>query len=387
MHSKPRGCMRIVVIAPNAFKNSLSAPDVADAIRNGLEQSSLNAVYETFPIGDGGDGTGTLLAKQLGARQVAAFVNDPLGRTVQSGFWIVPGSKTAIIEMASASGLRLVNRAERDPLRSSSYGTGELIRHALDNQVKKILLCIGGTATVDGGVGMLQALGVRFLDANRQDLRNIPESFVSLEFVDASNADARLRACEIDILCDVSNPLLGESGAAAVFAPQKGASPSDVQKLEAGLRKLSEVIRRDIGVDIASMTHGGAAGGAGAALYAFFGARLKDGTDYFLDITRFSDLLPNTDILITGEGSIDQQTLNGKAPFGVAKRAKLIDVPVIAIAGSVPATPDREMKKYFDVLISIQNGPATLEDAVRGTRDNIVRTACAVGNLLAFGYS
>jgi glycerate 2-kinase len=372
-----------VLIAPNAFKNSLPASDVAEAIKTGLQQSNLNAAYHTFPVGDGGDGTGKLLTQKLEAEEITCYVKDPLGRTVQSVMGFVSSSKTAIIEMASASGLRLLKSKERDPLHASSIGTGELIRIALEKQAKKIILAIGGSATVDGGVGILQVLGVRFLDKNGKDLKGVPETLVDLDRIDTTNADQRMRNCELVILCDVLNPLLGPTGAARVFGPQKGASQEVVEKLESCLKRLADVVKKDLRLDIGSLKHGGAAGGTGAMLHAIFNASLRNGIEYFLDVTRFTDYVKNSDIVITGEGSIDDQTLQGKAPFGVSVKARLENVPVIAVAGQVPLNPSDMLRKHFDVLFSIQRGADSLEESIAVTKENLIRTSCDIGNLLA----
>jgi len=374
-----------ILIAPNAFKNSLTAPEVAEAIKTGLEQSNLNAVYECFPLGDGGDGTGALISARLEAKQITCFVTDPLGRTIQSWIGFHSATRTAIIELASASGLRMVKLPERNPMISNSYGTGELIRIALDHGARKIILAIGGSATVDGGVGILQALGVRFLDKNLKDLKNIPESLVNLDSIDAANVDQRMLSCELVVLCDVSNPLLGDTGAARTFGPQKGASSSDVESLEASLRQLASVTMKSLGKDISSIKFGGAAGGAGAMLYAVFLAKLLNGFDQFFHLTGLNEALVNSDLVITGEGAIDEQTLMGKAPYGIALKANEQNIPVIALAGQVPHAVSDDLQKNFAAIVSIQHSPTSVDESIRLTRVNLVRTACAIGNLLAIG--
>lgn len=319
-----------ILIAPNAFKNSMTAQAAAEAIRVGFDQSSLNCTTECFPIADGGDGTAALIISKFKGSVIPVKVNDPLGRRINTSFGLMDNGQTAVIEMADASGLRLLNADELNPLLATSYGTGQMIAKALDMGVKKIIIAMGGSATVDGGTGILSALGARFLDKEYNELINLPKTLSQLHQVDLNNLDTRIAACEIIVLCDVDNKLLGETGAAAVFGPQKGANATEVKLLDQGLRTFSAITLKELGKDMAAMTYGGAAGGAAAGVYAYVNAKLVNGIDYFLDITGFDTSLANADLVITGEGSIDVQTLQGKGPYGVASRAKMRSVPVIA---------------------------------------------------------
>lgn len=371
-----------VLIAPNAFKYSLNAIDIADAIQKGLMQSKLDCICECFPVGDGGDGTGELMIRKYDGLVVLAGVNDPFGRPINSSFGLVNNGKTAIIEMANASGLQLVKPDELDPLRATSFGTGELIKRALDKNVKEIILAIGGSATVDGGTGILRALGIRFLTAEGVVLTT-PESLTELATIDVSGLDQRILACEVNILCDVDNALIGEQGSAAVFGPQKGATSEGVKKLDASLSKFAEVAFTQTGIDMTRVKHGGAAGGVAAGLYTFFNAKLVNGIDFFLQFTGFDKALSKADIVITGEGSIDEQTLHGKGPFGVAFQAKHKNVPVIGLAGKVPLKQNEALNQYFDVLLAIGNGPTDIGTAMQFTEQNLIRTAWQLGNLLA----
>jgi glycerate kinase len=242
---------------------------------------------------------------------------------------------------------------------------------------------MGGSATVDGGAGMLQALGVRFLDEKGNLLQELPESLTKLHTVDDTQLDPRIKDSTITVLCDVSNPLLGKEGAAAVFGPQKGASEAAVHTLEAGVSVLAKIALSDKGKDIGNRPHTGTAGGAAAGLYAFAGARLVNGIDQFLEMTGFEQALEKAALVITGEGSIDEQTLGGKAPLGVAKKAKAMGIPVIGMAGKVPMTTIKALDACFDILLPISNGPLTLEEAILYTRENLKRTACLAGNMLA----
>jgi len=396
------------LIAPNAFKNSLSAEAAAEAIVRGLADGGLWFQSESFPVGDGGDGTIGLVADRLGAGRLEVTVRDPLGRSVTTWFGVVDGrgaaggggtaggsaaardtggedaGVTALIEMANASGLRLLESPELDPLHALSTGTGDLILAALDQGVRRIIIGMGGSATVDGGVGILQALGARFLDKHGAPLIGLPAALTELDSIDTSGLDSRLARCEIVVLCDVDNPLLGASGAAAVYGPQKGATPAAVQQLDGCLTRLAEVVAKTSGRDMKTAVYGGTAGGAAAGLYGLLNATLVGGIDYFLDITGFDQSLAKADIVITGEGSIDEQTLRGKGPMGVAVRAKKMGITVIGLAGKVPLAPSTELKRYFDVLLAIGNEPCALADALQNTAANLSRTAAGIGRLIGF---
>ena len=372
-----------ILIAPNAFKNSLDATAVAEAIREGLQQSKLKCTCECFPVGDGGDGTAALLIQKRGGKIVPAEVQDPLGRKIRARFGLIDNGGTAVIEMADASGLRLLHREEFDPLHATTFGTGELIKNALDKGVNKIIIGVGGSATVDGATGILQALGVCFLDAGGKILSNLPEDLADLESIDLSGLAQRLSHCALTVLCDVENSLLGEAGAAKVFGPQKGATGPVIKKLEATLAKLRDVMFRQTGKDLATIKHGGAAGGVAAGLQGFLNATLVKGIDYFLDITGFENALQKADLVITGEGSIDEQTMRGKGPFGVALRARGKNVPVIGLAGRVALEAAAPLRQYFVQLLTISPASVELDKAMQNTAQDLRRTAKELGNRLA----
>lgn len=374
-----------ILICPNAFKNSLAADLVANAILEGFLQSDLKATYECFPIGDGGDGTGDIIVKRLKGKKVDVEVSDPLGRTIMSSFGFIDKGRTAVVEMASASGLKLLKADELDPLHALSTGTGQQIRRALELGVTRVILCVGGSATVDGGIGILQALGARFLDQHGAEISELPKDLIKLHSIDVSTMDARVYDCEFIVLCDVSNPLLGPEGAAHVFGPQKGASPGDVAHLETGMTQLCGVLERQTGKSVQDLKHAGAAGGVAGMMSAFFDAKLMNGIEHFLQLTGFEKVFADADIVVTGEGSLDEQTLHGKGPFGIAKRAFDNGIPVIGFAGKVPVQKHQELSKYFTVLVPIGNAPSELSVALRNTADNLKRSACDVGNLMALG--
>jgi glycerate 2-kinase len=378
-----------VLIAPNAFKNSLTADEAAAAIRRGLSRSRLTTTAECFPVGDGGDGTGDLLIQRLRGQRISTKARDPLDRTIDTYFGMIepsstaiPPPATAIIEMANASGLRLLDRKELNPLHASSAGTGDLIRAALDHNAKRIIIGMGGSATVDGGTGILHALGARFLNSDGQSLEYLPEQLPGLESIDLSGLDPRLTTTELVVLCDVTNPLTGPRGAAAVFGPQKGADPAAVRHLESGLKKFAEVIFRQTGFDLAAIPRTGTAGGAAAGLYGLLHASLVSGIDYFLEITNFTEAIHRSTHVITGEGRIDEQTLQGKGPFGVAVHAKAKKLPVIALTGRLPADMTA-LRPYFDEIILINPPGIRFPEAVADTAANLERTALEWANRLA----
>lgn len=372
-----------IVIAPNAFKGSLPAEEVADCIAQGIRQSRLDGSLSLIPIADGGDGTARLISKKMNSKAISVPVPDPLGRLVNASFGWVEDTGTAIIEMSDASGIKLLTKEELSPLIANTKGTGELILAALDKGAQKIIIGVGGTATVDGASGLLRALGVEFKDEQGKIIENLPEGLAQLKTIDLSGLDKRLKSCEITVMCDVKNTLLGKNGAAAIFGPQKGANENDVMLLEKYLEQLSRVANATLNVSMSTMTYGGAAGGVAAGLAAFLGADLVSGIEFFLDVVHFDDALENTDLVITAEGSLDLQTLEGKGPYGVARRAKNKKIPVIGLAGQIAVHTDDQMRNYFDVILPIGHAPCSIEEAIAHTSADLIRTSCELGNLLA----
>lgn len=360
----------VVLIAPNAFKNALTADRAALAIEGGIHAADPSCRCIRHPIADGGDGTGELLAAHLGALPVALTAAGPFGDPVDAAYGWLPDTQTAIIDMSAASGIRLVPAQRLDPTRATSYGTGQLLRHAVDRGARTVYLGMGGSATVDGGLGILRALGARFLDAAGGEIRE-PAMLDRLARIDMSDWDARIEHIDIAILCDVDNPLLGPQGAAAVFGPQKGATPDMVGRLDTGLARLREVALALSGRDMAAVPHAGTAGGAAAGLHALAGARPVNGIEHFLDITGFDSRLAEADSVVTGEGSLDSQTLNGKGPYGVARRARAAGKRVIGLAGRID-DPEGRLNPHFDILRDINGGPVTdLATALARTGQNL----------------
>jgi glycerate kinase len=363
-----------ILIAPNAFKNSLSAADAALAIRNGLLGSRLGCTCECFPTGDGGDGTWELLTAHFHGTTIKHCAHDPLGRAITASYGWLEESKTAFIGLSEASGIRLLKKEELDPIKATTYGTGELIRHALDQGAETILLSAGGSASVDGGKGILNALGARFIHKENGDLQ-----------IDLSGLHSRVGPCKLIVLCDVENLLLGNQGAARVFGPQKGASEEQVIQLEHALAGLAEAGKRFSGIDAVKLKHGGAAGGVAAGLAVFLDAKLVNGAAHFLDTTHFDTALSACDLVITAEGSLDGQTLHGKGPFEVARRAKSKDIPVIGLAGTIKSRDKAALSQYFSQLISINREITDLKTALKKTKENLMRTAKELGDQLAIG--
>lgn len=364
------------LIAPNAFKNTLTAGEAAAAILEGFQESGIPFTYELFPVGDGGDGTGDLLVDRFKGTFVSASAHDPIGRTINAKYGLIDSGDTAIIEMTYASGIKLLEKSERDPLHASSFGTGELIRHALEQGARNLLITMGGSATVDGATGIMRALGFRFLNDQREELLYIKD-MGALHSIDNSSVDDLSRRTSFTVLCDVKNIICGPEGAAAVYGPQKGADHNAVIELDGALQRLAEILERTTGKSIFQLTSGGTAGGAAAGLYALLDATLFPGIDYFLDLCHFGDALDKADVVITGEGGLDEQTMQGKAPFGVASRAKAAGKKTVCIAGTVPDQPGLSMKAMFDLIIgtSQPGSPVSHTEAFKNLKETAGKAA------------
>ena len=325
--------MQKIIIASDSFKGSLTSAQVASSIAEGLRSVCADLEIVEVSVADGGEGTVEALRDTLGGRIVRCKVHDPLMREMEAAYAILSDGCTAVLEMASASGLPLLSSEERNPLKTSTFGTGELIADALDRGCRQFLVGIGGSATNDGGMGVFAALGYRFLDGQGRVLPACGESLLKVADIDVSGVNPRLREAFFNIACDVDTPFCGPDGAAYVFAPQKGASPSDVEFLDKGLANFASVVQRRLGRDVRFVPGAGAAGGLGGGLLAFSNARLKKGIDMVLDAINFDALLEGADAVITGEGRIDSQTFKGKTPYGVMCRARAKGIPVYAIGG------------------------------------------------------
>jgi glycerate kinase len=356
-----------VIIAPNSFKESLAAPEVAEHLRIGFLRGAPEAEVVCLPVADGGDGTLDALVNACSGEVKEQTVKDPLGKDVPAQWGLIDGGETAVIEMARASGLRLIPRGQRNPLLANSYGTGQLIRAALDSGAGKVIVGIGGSGTVDGGMGMLSALGVRFLDEQGRTLQGNGADLGRVQTIDCSGLDFRTRKVKFVVAGDVTSPLVGEQGAARVFGPQKGATPEMVEVLEGNMLHYARKIKEFLGKDISYIPGAGAAGGLGAALMAFLGAEFSKGIDLVLDAYRFPEVLQGASLVITGEGRLDSQTAADKAPLGVARMAHGMGVPVIGIAGEVCSSAWVLLEHGFSALFSLVNGPITLDEAIKNT--------------------
>ncbi|WP_370294964.1 glycerate kinase [Rossellomorea marisflavi] len=350
-----------IVIAPDSFKESMTALEAAQSIEKGMKAVFPDAEYHLLPMADGGEGTVQSLVDATGGALIERSVTGPLGEEVPAFFGLLGDGKTAVIEMAAASGLHLVEPAKRNPLITTSRGTGELIRAALDEGVSHIIVGIGGSATNDGGVGMVQALGGRFLNEDGEEIGPGGGTLSTIESIDLSKLDSRLASVKLEVACDVTNPLTGPTGASAIFGPQKGADPEMVDTLDQNLAHLASIVPG--GQVIASRAGTGAAGGLGFALLAFLNAELNRGIDIVLEAVNFSEHIKDASLVITGEGRIDGQTIYGKTPIGVAKASKEYGIPVIGIAGSLTEDSVIVYDHGIDALFSIVPGIMGLSDA------------------------
>ncbi|TDB49305.1 glycerate kinase [Photorhabdus khanii] len=364
-----------IVIAPDSFKESLGALQVAEAIEQGFREIYPQAEYIKLPMADGGEGTVESMVAATDGQIIHLPVTGPLNQPVDSFFGVLGDGKTAVIEMSAASGLHLVSMEKRNPLITTTYGTGELILSALDKGVSKIILGIGGSATNDGGAGMMQALGARLLDDCGEELRAGGAALSQLAEIDLSGLDPRLSQTEIIVACDVANPLCGEFGASAVFGPQKGATPERVKELDAALRHYGEKIEFLTKMKVIDVPGTGAAGGMGASLLGWLKAKLQPGIDIVISTLELEKVVQGADLVITGEGRIDSQTIYGKTPIGVARIAEKYAIPTIALVGGMSQDYNVVHEHGLDAVFSIMPGVCSLSDALACGRENLRVTA------------
>lgn len=376
-----------IVIAPDSYKESLSALEVATAIERGFREIWPEANYVKLPVADGGEGTVDAMIAATQGRLIHVDVTGPLGEPVNAFYGISGDEQCAFIEMAAASGLEQVPPAQRNPLKTTSWGTGELIRHALDNGVRHIIIGIGGSATNDGGAGMVQALGAKLLDRDDNPIAPGGGALETLARIDIRELDSRLADCHIEVACDVSNTLIGEKGASAVFGPQKGATKEMIARLDSGLEHYAQLIVRDLDIQVLELAGGGAAGGMGAGLYAFCGAQLRQGIEIVTDALKLDHQIADADLVITGEGRIDSQTIHGKVPVGVARIAKRYNKPVIGIAGSLTADVGVVHEHGLDAVFSVIYTICTLEEALDNAAENVRMSARNIAATLKAGQS
>ena len=368
-----------IVIAPQGFKGNLTALQVARAIDNGIKRVVPSATTTIKPMADGGEGTVQALVDATGGEIIVTEVTDPLRGRVKAHWGILSDKLTAVIEMASASGLPLVPPEKRNPLVTTTYGTGELIRAALDHSCRKLIIGIGGSATNDGGAGMAQALGAKLLDAKGEELPFGGAALARLERIDVSNLDPRLADFDVTLASDVNNPLCGPRGASAIYGPQKGATPEMVKQLDAALAHYADVIQKDLGIDFREVPGAGAAGGLGMGLMVFLKAKMIPGIDVVIKATNLVADLKDADLVFTAEGRIDRQSAMGKVPTGVALKAKEFGSPVIALAGEVADDCRVVFEQGIDAVLSIAPGPISLEQSMADAEKLIANAAeCAM---------
>jgi glycerate kinase len=371
-----------IVLAPDSFKGSLSSKEVCDAMEQGIRRIVPDAQIVKVPMADGGEGTVESLVDATGGHLVQHSVRNPLGEPVKAMYGILGNGTTAVIEMAEASGLFRIPEKRRNPLLTSTYGTGELIRHALDHGCRNFVVGIGGSATNDGGAGMIQALGAKLLDANGHELSAGGGSLALLHRIELSGMDERLKRCFFEVACDVDNPLTGPSGASHVYGPQKGATPDMVERLDRNLAHFAALIREDFGIDVENMPGAGAAGGLGAGMAAFLQAALRSGVEIVMEASSLKHKMAGADLVFTGEGRCDFQTARGKTPYGVARTAQQLGIPVILVAGSVGEGIEIMYRHGVKSVFSIMDGPMTVEHSMTQARKLTANTLERIMRLL-----
>lgn len=372
------------VVAPDSFKESMTAKEVCDAMEKGIKEADSAAEVIKVPMADGGEGTVDSLVDATHGQKVIVEVTGPLGNKISAYYGILGNGTTAVIEMAKASGLEIVEKKKRNPMITTTFGTGELIRDALDHNVKEIIIGLGGSSTNDGGSGMAQALGAKLLDQNNHQISFGGGNLDKLDKIDISNLDSRLQDVKIILASDVTNPLIGKDGASRVFGPQKGATPEMVEKLENNLQHYAKIVKRDLNKEVALVSGAGAAGGLGAGLMAFTTCEMRRGVDLAIEVTKLEEKIRDADYVFTGEGGTDFQTKFGKTPYGVAKLGKKYHKPVISLAGYLGEGIDSLYSEGFTAIFGIIPGACDLSTALKNGPSNVARTTENIVRLLNF---
>lgn len=374
-----------IVLAPQSFKGSLDAGDVARAMARGVRQVFPHADVDLLPVADGGEGTVQALVQASGGRTVTTRVVGPLGPAVNATWGLLGSGDTAVVEMSAASGLPLIPRSARDPRRTTTFGTGELIRHALDHGIRRLIVGLGGSATNDGGAGMAQALGAQLLDESGTPIPPGGSGLERLARIDITNLDPRLRDVEVEAAVDVNNPLCGPEGASHVYGPQKGADTATIRELDAALGHYASLIQRDLGKDVRDVPGAGAAGGMGAGLLAFLDARIEPGVDIVFRALHVEDRIKHSSLVLTGEGRMDSQDIYGKAPMAVASAAHRWGVPVIAIVGSTSRDYRVVYEHGLDAVIGVVNRPMSQDRAIQETAGLVTEAAMRAMRIVRVG--
>ena len=372
------------VVAPDSFKESMTAKEVCDAMEKGIKEADSAAEVIKVPMADGGEGTVDSLVDATQGQRVIVEVTGPLGNKISAYYGILGNGTTAVIEMAKASGLEIVEKDKRNPMITTTFGTGELIKDALDHNVKEIIIGLGGSSTNDGGSGMAQALGAKLLDQNNHQIPFGGGNLDKLDKIDISNLDSRLQDVKIILASDVTNPLIGKDGASRVFGPQKGATPEMVEKLENNLQHYAKIVKRDLNKEVALVSGAGAAGGLGAGLIAFTTCEMRRGVDLAIEVTKLEEKIRDADYVFTGEGGTDFQTKFGKTPYGVAKLGKKYHKPVISLAGYLGEGIDSLYSEGFTAIFGIIPGACDLSTALKNGPSNVARTTENIVRLLNF---
>jgi glycerate kinase len=364
-----------VVVAPDSFKGSLTSTQAAESIIAGFRDALPDVDCRAVPMADGGEGTVEAVIAVVGGQVLRVAASDPLGRPMEAHYGWCPARRLAVVEMAAASGLPLLTAAERDPARASTFGTGQVVRAALDHGAESLIIGLGGSATTDGGSGLLQALGARLLDGQGQPVEGCGGTLESIAEVDLSGLDPRLRTVAVTLACDVSNPLLGPQGAVAVFGPQKGITPADVPRFEAGMARFAEALTRAAGRDCRATPGAGAAGGLGFGLMAACAADVRSGFDLIAELGDLRGAMAGADLVVTGEGRLDSQSLFGKVPIGLARLGAETGTPVVAFAGQVEGDPAAFRAEGLHAVVPIVDRPMSLDDALADAAPLLRRAA------------
>ncbi|MCZ8542515.1 glycerate kinase [Psychrobacillus psychrodurans] len=354
-----------IVISPDSFKGSLTALEATYEINKAIKEISQDIETVLLPVADGGEGTLEALITATQGSTIEVEVYDPIGRLIKAEYGVLGDGETCVIEMAKASGIMLLQKEENNPLQASTFGTGELVLHALNRGYKKFIIGLGGSATNDGGTGMLRALGMKFLNKYGKEIPLGPQFLRDLHEIDPTDFDGRIKDCHFILASDVDNPFVGLNGATKVFGPQKGVTSNMVKVLDKNLEHLANIIEEVTQITLHKLPGAGAAGGLGGAFLAFFPVYMKPGIEVVMEAINFEEHIKNADFIITGEGKSDSQTLSGKAPIGIAKVANKHNVPVILISGYIEPLSIRNLSSYFSKLVSIVDHSITLEKAMR----------------------
>ncbi|CCY05777.1 glycerate kinase [Eggerthella sp. CAG:1427] len=366
--------MKKIVLIPDSFKGTLSSKQICEIVSAEITQQFPNCEIVSIPVADGGEGSVDCFLSALGGEKITAMVSGPHLEKMESYFGYLPESSTAVIEMASCAGLPLVEN-QKDPLGTTTYGVGELLLEAASHGVTIIILGLGGSCTTDGGCGAAAACGIKFYDEAGNSFIPTGETLSQIEHIDTSSLDPAIKTVDIVAMCDIENPMYGPEGAAYIFAPQKGATENEVKLLDEGLIHLANVIKQDLRADVATIPGAGAAGAMGAGMVAFFGAQLQMGIETVLDTVHFSEIIKDADLVITGEGKLDSQSLRGKVVIGVAKRAQDAGIPVISLVGGVESDISDAYKKGVTAIFPINRLPEDFSISKENSAENLAATA------------